>query len=99
MSQIQNLRTYILKECEEGGSASLADIMARFDFHQHSIPTLNEIRQALKGMEAISVLRKNGEIFVNIGNSESIVDTNEISENDMESAYNTYIKGIKGFAK
>lgn len=69
MSQIQNLRTYIAEECEATGSASLVDIMARFDFLQHSIPTLNEMRQAINGIEPANIERKDNVVLISIKNN------------------------------
>lgn len=95
MSQIQNLRTYIVKTCEENGSAPLVDVIARFYFHQHAIPTLNEMQQAIKGIENIQVSKEENKIHLNISGSDSIVGSNEITTNDMQTAYDSYAIGLK----
>lgn len=95
MSQIRNLRSYIQRECNEKGSASLVDIMARFDFHQHAIPTLNEMRQAIKGIKAIEMKREGEMVFLSIGNADTEVGVKEITEIDMKNTYDSYIKKIK----
>ena len=95
MSQIQNLRSYILKECEKNKDVSLINIMAIFDFHQHIIPTLNEMRQAIKGIENINIKRKDNIVYLYLKENSSSVNIKDINEEDMQVTYNAYIKQTK----
>jgi hypothetical protein len=89
MSQIQNLRSYILEELDRHDEVSLTDVIAKFDFYQHAIPTLNEIRRAIEGAGTIGVIKKDNMVFLNHKKDETSV---QIEEADIQSSYGAYIK-------
>ena len=60
--------------------------------HQHAIPNLEEIKNALKGIGSIAVTRKGSEIIFSYGNSESNI---EITESDLSEAYKQYTENIR----
>jgi len=95
MSQIQNLRTYILEELSEKNTATLVDVIARFDFHQHAIPTLNELRHAVKDVKCLKAKKECG-IIVFIRTKSGIgIAPEEIQESDIETAYKLYLQKPK----
>lgn len=89
MSQIQNLRTYILGELDRHDEVSLTDVIAKFDFHQHAIPTLHEMRRAIEGIGTVGVIKKDNKVFLKKKKDEASV---QIDESDMQSGYEAYIK-------
>ena len=94
MSQIQTLRTYIEEEVSEKDKVTLVDVIARFDFHQHAIPTLNQIRQAVKGTKGLQIERKGGTIILARTKSKNRGTSEIIQESDMESAYSLYTEKL-----
>ena len=91
MTQTQNLRKYIDDECSEKDKTTLTDIISRFDMHQHAIPTLDVIIDALKGINSISVTREGNEVIFSNGNTKSNI---EITESDLSEAYKRYIRHL-----
>ena len=95
MSQIQNLRTYIQKALSENSTATLVDIIARFDSHQHAIPTVNELRQAVKDAKFLKATKERGTIVFTRTKSENGIAPEEIQESDLETAYQLYLQKLK----
>jgi hypothetical protein len=95
MSQIQNLRTYIQEELSEKTAATLVDVIARFDFHQHAIPTLNELRQAVRDLKCLEAKKECGTIVFIQTKSGTGIAPEEIQESDIETAYKLYLQKLK----
>ena len=95
MSQIQNLRVYIQEELSEKSAATLVDIIARFDFYQHAIPTANELRQAVKNAKFLKATKERGTIIFIRTKSENGIAPEEIQESDLEAAYQLYLQRLK----
>jgi hypothetical protein len=95
MSQIQNLRTYIHEELSEKNATTLVDLIARFDFHQHAIPTLNELRQAFRGMKNLKAKKECGTMVFVQTKSGIGISSEEIQESDIEAAYKLYMQKIR----
>ena len=95
MSNIQELRKYIIEECEKNGEISLLNAFAKYDFYQHDIPTLNQVRRAIEKIEGVVTYRENGEIIIKTSNSPSSFDPNTIVEQDIKNTYKQYIESIK----
>ena len=60
--------------------------------HQHAIPNLEEIKNALKGIDSIAVTRKGNEIVFAQGKPKSNI---EITESDLSEAYEHYTENLK----
>ncbi|CAD7842565.1 MAG: hypothetical protein [Olavius algarvensis Gamma 3 endosymbiont] len=99
MSQISNLRGYILDELEENTEADLVKIIARFDFYQHAIPTTNEMRQALKGLEYFDVVNNEGSVKIVKVDFKNDAAYKKITSKDMETTYDLYIGGLSKSAQ
>ena len=95
MSQIQNLRTYIQEELSEKNATTLVDVIARFDFHQHAIPTLNELRQAVRDAKCLTAKKECGTIVFIQTKSGTGIAPEEIQESDIEIAYKLYLQKLK----
>jgi hypothetical protein len=95
MSQIQNLRTCIQEELSEKNVATLVDVIARFDFHQHAIPSLNELRQAVKDVKCLIAKKECGAIVFIRTKSGVGIAPEEIKESDIETAYKLYLQKLK----
>jgi hypothetical protein len=95
MSQIQNIRTYIQEELSEKSTATLVNIIARFDFHQHAIPTVNELRQAVKDAKFLKATKECGNLVFIRTKSGSGIAPEEIQESDLETAYQLYLQKLK----
>ena len=94
MSQIRNLRAYIEKEISEKPEITLVDVIARFDFHQHAIPTLNEIRQAVRGVKHLMIIRDQETIVFVRSETEVESYSQQIQENDLKAAYGLYLEKL-----
>jgi len=95
MSQIRNLRAYIEKEISEKPEITLVDVIARFDFHQHAIPTLNEIRQAVRGVKHLRIIRDHETIVFVRSETEVESYSQQIQGNDLKAAYGLYLEKLK----
>jgi len=92
---IKDLRHYIIEECNTKETVSLTEIIAKYDFHQHTIPSLNQIKRALEKIQ--------GAVIKTHGNSISILMTDEaglcniemLTEEHLINAYNDYSRLIK----
>lgn len=95
MSLIAELRSIISEAVHEHEVASGIDIVAKFDWKWHAIPTLNEFRQAVKKIPKLQISKDQQGILQFSGNT-VFPDTVElIMEKDVQVIYEAYIKGVK----
>jgi len=95
MSLIAELREIIRESVKNGDAVSGIEIMGRFDWKWHAIPTLNEFRHAVRGIEKLSVSKDQNEILqFSIGEAPS-TSAREITEADIQLVYDAYLKRIK----
>lgn len=95
MSLINEMRNSIVEACRAHGEATLVDIVARFDWRQHAIPTLNEFRQAMKGLDSLRLSRGAEGLIVVSTIPQDPIEIEDVSKEDMQMAYDLYLKKIK----
>lgn len=92
MSLFKQVKSSILKECKESDEASLVKVIARFDYYQHCIPTLLELQKAIEAINPIFVERRDGILFFALIDSEESLKADEVEEQDIQKAYDAYMK-------
>ena len=93
MDLSKKLKGSILNELNEENEANLIDVMARFDFHQHAIFTVEEAQKALSSIGGIEVLRTGDSVTLKINKGSEAVN-GSITKEDISKTYDKYIKRI-----
>ncbi len=89
---IKKIRGYIRGELRAKGEASLVFIIAKFDFSEHAIPSLDELNQALSGFTA-EAIRTDSDIVIRENTSSGIRVT--ITNDDLGFLYQTYSRKMR----
>lgn len=95
MSLISELREIIREAVKDGEVVSSIEVVARFDWKWHAIPTLNEFRQAAKNIDNLKLFKDaEGILHFTTGQDRSGAII-EITETDTQKLYAAYLKKIK----
>ena len=92
MSLIAELRSIISEAVTQRDMVSGIDIVARFDWEWHTIPTLNEFRQAVRKIPNLQISKDAQGVLQFSANAEHPNPIGEIAENDIQVIYEAYIK-------
>jgi hypothetical protein len=86
------IRGNIIEQLKSSNSASLVLAVAKFDFYQHAIPTINEMNSALSGLNLVAV-RTDKDILLEPNELELGPET--LTQEDLTFIYEIYIHGLR----
>lgn len=86
------IRGYIIEQLKSSKSASLVLAVAKFDFYQHAIPTINEMNNALSGL-SLAKVRTDEDILLEPNEQELGLTT--LTQDDLTFIYETYIRALR----
>lgn len=95
MSLISELREIIREAVKDGEVVSGIEVVARFDWKWHAIPTLNEFRQAAKNIDNLQLSKDAEDILHFSTGQERSGGVIEITEADAQNLYAAYLKRMK----
>ena len=95
MSLVEELREIVDVVMSEKSKVSFVDVIARFDWQWHAIPTLNEFKQALKKLDKFYVTKDSKGVLQISSNSDERMPSCEITQDDLTMVYDIYVKRVK----
>jgi len=95
MSLISELREIIKESVKNDITVSGIEVVGHFDWKWHTIPTLNQFRQAVKNISHLQITKDERDILQFSINPQLSAKTYEISEADIQLIYKEYKKRLK----
>lgn len=86
------LRGYVSGELKTERKVSLVSVIAKFDFREHAIPTLEELNRALSGLGLVTV-PSDDDVVLEKGQAD--MEEFRLSENDMTLIYESYLRRLR----
>lgn len=95
MSLISELREIIAEAVREEEIVSGVEIVGRFDWKWHAIPTLNEFRNAIKNVDDLKVFKDDRGLLQFSTRTELPDSVCEITKDDIHALYEAYANRMR----
>jgi hypothetical protein len=91
-SEAQQIRQLIEASIDARGNASLVEVIAKYDFKNHAIPSTKQMNRALAGL-ALALDRTDTDVLLR--RSEAVVEPRTLSDGDMQLIYAHYTRALR----